>query len=190
MSQFIQTDVSISATDLLNVQQLGNSLISEASNLRNAVTKQNDKLLKSTRAKTSFKSRNSFPSHRSRSRSRSRHRSRVHYESSKEPKGLYEPRLYTNRDRDRLATRERYRRLSEDRKHRHDERHIDSGHQRNTERDRYVVPSNQDRSNKWLVDKNQRYQEEDSINHAIKDARDIIKMKRARESPSNDRYVI
>lgn len=201
MSQFIQTDVTIGATDLLNVQRLGkhieNNVTSESSKHRNLFT--DDKLIISTRAKTSIiqdKTNTSTSHHRkqpesngSRSRSPVRYERYERYESSKEKKSRNEPRDYKNHARDihSRTTRSKGRRISEERKHRYDDRQIDSGQDRTTKRDRYEA---QDRTKKQDVVKHKRYEVKQSVQPAVKDARDIIKMKRARESSSNERYVI
>lgn len=202
LSQLIQTDLTIGATDLLNVHQLGKSIeitaISETSKRLNAFTKQNDKLIVSTRAKTSIiqEKRKDTTSFHQRNqpesiRSRSRNRSRVRYGSSRERRSRYEPRDYKSRDRARYATRprSRSRRLSEERRYRHDDRHIDCGQAQTTKRYE-EAPSNLNLSRKQDVGKQQKYHENDSSQPVIKDARDVIKLKRARESSCNDRYVL
>lgn len=192
MSQFVQTDITIGATDLLNVQRLGenikNTTISESTKSLNRFTKQNDKSVISNHDKSKH---TTTSHHRKESKShRSRTRSRVRYESSKERKSRHDPRDYSNRHRDRHATRTRSksRHILEERRHRRDP--IDSGPERTTKRDQYGAASHRDRSKKQDVGKHQKCQEKDSVQLTIKDARDIIKMKRARESSSNDRYVI
>lgn len=175
LSQFIQTDVTIGLTDLLIVQRPG-----KKTEQTRAITSNIQDKIKSS----SYSSR-----HRERPESNGgRSRSRIRYESSQEKQRHYEDRDYRNRDRDRRAARIRREscRMSEERKYH--ERPIDDGQERRNKRDRYEgASSNQFRSKNLDVGKNQKYHEKDSIQPAFQDAREIIRMKRSRDSNSNDR---
>lgn len=170
LSQSIQTDVTIGATDLLNIQRIGEHI-------------ENNAIFDSSKRLNPFVNKNTH--HRKQPDSKGS-RSPIRYRSEKISR--YESRDYKHHDRDRYATRTRStsRRISEERKHRHDEGQNDNGHERNSIRDRYEAP---DRSKKRDVGQH-KYKDEESVQPAIKDARDILRKKRARESTSNDRYVI
>lgn len=215
--------MTIGQTDLLIVERQGENIenvaVAQSTKPINRFTKQIDKSNVSSKSIVSnipdkSKDNNKYRQSKQPESNGSRSRSRVRYERTSRHEGRNDE--IRERNQHCVRKRSKDRRRSEERKHKHEDRRTESGHERTVRRDRYdETQSNSRRRSEDRTHNNEerktesgheravkhvRYEaaskqdihkclEKDSVQITIRDARDIIAMKRARESNSDDRFV-